>query len=1090
MDIQKLKALRAKEDYKGIIHFGDGIQPEKETEMEQVMIFAEAYEHERQYTMAARWMEAVCRIEPSEESYFILLNLYFGLKDEARLNVTLQAMEEQGYCGYAYQAARYEISKDQHMDSSEQLECIDAFLDEQQEDNYMIERTLLLLQMDEERQAVRTLKKLLRLYQSGKAAEFAQGLLEAAQEDKLEEYVKKHPWKSVSIFSYRNKAMEPAEDSIHATGILHETELSVSKNSTSKSTTLDSQPEKKEKVSLASLFGKSKKTPEVEEFPMYIEEGMKDIVGLTEVKKELNSFYRYMQFQKARKKHSIYNRYEGEKNFLIYGKSGMGKTTAAEVISTILKEFGAVGNGNVVTVRYENLVGNSADETFQKVNEAFKNAMDGILILDEMQEFYNDNPGSAGMDCISKVESAMEAAQDQVMIIATGEKETCEKLFHEKKRLASHFTYHVELQGYDKKEMLELLKKTASQYSYAIDEAADGKLLEIFQQRLRQKDYDYANDVQRLFAYAERNMAKRVIKLHRAKEEDYMLMKLEDFGEETEETESVEELLNQLDQMTGLAQVKDKVRSMINSVMLAERAKNRGVNRKTDLGTLHLVFRGNAGTGKTTVARIIGKIYKNLGVLQKGDVFVEVTRKDLVSPYVGETARCVEAKVKEAMGGILFIDEAYSLCRDDNDTYGKEAIDSLLTFLENDRGSLMVILAGYSSDMDEFLSKNQGLSSRLANSITFEDYTIDEMCQIFYAMLKDKGLFLETGAEKAVHELLEGESRKSDFGNARGVRNMIEKVMANQSNRLAELELGGQEFSKNEYYMIREEDILADKQGSQESGTSVEALLQQLNQLTGLASVKQKVQKMVDTAIVNQKLKEMNLPGQKFGTLHLVFKGNAGTGKTTVARLIGKIYKELGILSRGDVFVECGRSDLVAGYLGQTAIQVKKKVKEAMGGILFIDEAYSLIQGENDSYGHEAVDALVADIENYRDNLMVIVAGYSDDMDKFLAENQGLSSRLSTELIFEDYTVEEMMTIFKGMLKSQSAVLADGLDDALSQLLMRKSQASDFGNARGVRNVLEKVVENRNSRIAAMIREGKNLTKQDYLMICEEDLAI
>ena len=181
---------------------------------------------------------------------------------------------------------------------------------------------------------------------------------------------------------------------------------------------------------------------------------------------------------------------------------------------------------------------------------------------------------------------------------------------------------------------------------------------------------------------------------------------------------------------------------MVKAIQLRKRAEAEGKELPTGMGTMHMLFLGAAGTGKTTVARLVGEIYRELGVLTRGHM-VEVLRKDLVSEFVGKTAQVVGDKVSEAMGGILFIDEAYSLCRGDDDTFGKEAVDALVPLLENHRKDFVTILAGYTEDMNRFLDNNQGLKSRFPNVITFENYTIEELMSIFTGIVTSDGYSIE-----------------------------------------------------------------------------------------------------------------------------------------------------------------------------------------------------------------------------------------------------------------------------------------------------------------------------------------------------------
>lgn len=271
----------------------------------------------------------------------------------------------------------------------------------------------------------------------------------------------------------------------------------------------------------------------------------------------------------------------------------------------------------------------------------------------------------------------------------------------------------------------------------------------------------------------------------------------------------------------------------------------------------------------------------------------------------------------------------------------------------------------------------------------------------------------------------------------------------------------------------------------------VEEYTAELNSMQGLVSVKRKVSEIINSIkVAEYKREKFGDESASLGTMHLIFTGNAGTGKTTVARILGKIYAELGVLEKGDIFVECGRADLVGKYQGHTASNVKEKVQEALDGILFIDEAYSLVHGSGDDFGREAVDTLVAEIENHRDNLMVIIAGYKDKMDEFLKSNQGLSSRFATGIMFEDYSVAEMVAIINNMAANQKMAMRfdESMQKYLVKLLNIESRQDDFGNARGVRNVFEKLVRKKENNIADAISKGAEPTKEECYTIRLEDI--
>lgn len=248
----------------------------------------------------------------------------------------------------------------------------------------------------------------------------------------------------------------------------------------------------------------------------------------------------------------------------------------------------------------------------------------------------------------------------------------------------------------------------------------------------------------------------------------------------------------------------------------------------------------------------------------------------------------------------------------------------------------------------------------------------------------------------------------------------------------------------------------------------IEDLKEELDGYIGLARIKREVNNLINLVTVYKLRKENELPSPEL-SLHMVFSGNPGTGKTMIARLMARIYKALGILSGGQL-VEVDRSGLVAGYVGQTAIKTREAVDKARGGVLFIDEAYALTQnrGEND-FGQEAVDTLLKAMEDYRDDLVVVAAGYENLMERFIHSNPGLESRFNRFLHFDDYSPEEMLAIFRMQCEKGCYRLGPEAEEAAARYI--KEQNTDpvsFGNARGVRNLFERVLIEQSNRLAAL----------------------
>ena len=261
------------------------------------------------------------------------------------------------------------------------------------------------------------------------------------------------------------------------------------------------------------------------------------------------------------------------------------------------------------------------------------------------------------------------------------------------------------------------------------------------------------------------------------------------------------------------------------------------------------------------------------------------------------------------------------------------------------------------------------------------------------------------------------------------------------------------------------------------------SLQKELSEYIGLNAVKQEVESLINLVTVQKLRKQNDLPTEDL-SLHMVFSGNPGTGKTMIARLMSRIYLSLGILSKGHL-VEVDRSGLVAGYVGQTAIKTSEVIQKAMGGVLFIDEAYALTSRGSSDYGQEAVDTLLKAMEDHREDLIVIVAGYTELMEEFVHSNPGLESRFNRFLHFPDYTVQEMMDIFDMRCQKSGYFLEEEAKGLLRELLtLSKIDVKGFGNARGVRNLFEKTVSMQANRLAQL----ETVTREELMRLSLADL--
>ena len=532
----------------------------------------------------------------------------------------------------------------------------------------------------------------------------------------------------------------------------------------------------------------------------------------------------------------------------------------------------------------------------------------------------------------------------------------------------------------------------------------------------------------------------------------------------TNAVESVEEVLAELDSLVGLEEVKSEVRKIVNLAKVNEARRAQGL--KVPPMTYHMVFTGNPGTGKTTVARIVARAFRALGIAKTGQL-VETDRSGLVGRYEGETAVKTNAKIDEAIGGILFVDEAYQLVSGENDDYGKEAIATLLKRMEDDRDRLIVIAAGYTDEMRDFLDANSGLRSRFPRMIEFADYTAPELAAIFRSMAKKNEFALapdlDAGLDAAIAKLTA--KRDRTFGNARFVRQLFEDATARQATRLAE----SGELDAEALKTLALADLSAGERKEDIRAPKIEDVLAELDSLVGLQPVKDEVRRLVATVRANKLRAEKGLENNVTMSYNFVFTGNPGTGKTTVARILGKAFRALGVLERAN-FVETDRSGLVAKYEGQTAAKTNKLIDSAAGGILFIDEAYQLNQGENDQYGAEAVATLLKRMEDARGSMVVIIAGYKEEMKRFMAINSGLESRFNRTVEFPDYSAKELAEVYRSMAKKAKYRLSDDTERWLLPYISMLTEKRDknFGNARWARNLFEKSVERQSLRVTEL----------------------
>ncbi|MGI5520038.1 right-handed parallel beta-helix repeat-containing protein [Micromonospora sp. CA-259024] len=542
-------------------------------------------------------------------------------------------------------------------------------------------------------------------------------------------------------------------------------------------------------------------------------------------------------------------------------------------------------------------------------------------------------------------------------------------------------------------------------------------------------------------------------------------------------------LLAELDALVGLAGVKHEVATLVGLHRVSQRRAAAGLPAPPM--SRHMVFAGAPGTGKTTVARLYGRILAALGVLNTGQM-VEVARADLVAEHIGGTAVKTTEKFNEARGGVLFLDEAYTLSPVDGGggghDFGREAIDTLVKLMEDHRDEIVVIVAGYSVQMRQFLDSNPGLASRFSKSVEFESYSSEELVTIVERMCSTHHYSLEYDTRLALTRLFDGMARDANFGNARVARKVFEEMIGRQAFRLSQaVSSDGVELAQ-----LLPQDLGASAAGGGQAGEAqadeVDKLLGRLHAMIGLSGVKREVSDLIDLLATIRARVSAGLPAPAISR-HVVFSGPPGTGKTTVARLYGELLTALGVLAGGQL-VEVARADLVGEYIGQTAQRTREAFERARGGVLFIDEAYTLAPPDaRQDFGREAIDTLVKLMEDHRDEVVVIAAGYEEEIEAFLAANAGLASRFSRRIHFVHYSADELVAIFQGLASASGYECPGTTLIALREHFERVPRGRTFGNGRYARQLLEDSITRQAGRLRTL---GKPTVEQMRTLLIED----
>ena len=799
-----------------------------------------------------------------------------------------------------------------------------------------------------------------------------------------------------------------------------------------------------------------------------IKNELEKVIGLAEVKNYVLNLETNFKVQKIREKKGLKTT-DISMHMIFTGNPGTGKTTIARIVAKYLKAIGILSSGHLCEVTRADLVGQYVGHTAIKTTELINDAIGGVLFIDEAYSLCRNKDDTFGLEAIDALVKGMEDNRDNLVVILAGYKKEMNEFLKLNSGLKSRFPNIVHFKDYTVEEMYEIAKITANSKGYHIDEECKERLIHEFERHQIKGKNDTGNGrlVRNLIEAAVLNQAQRIIQNPNNNLETLILS---DFGFEEIKEFNLEESLSEV---IGLKSVKDIIKTQYALLQANKMRKN--ANYVVDTSqSLNMIFAGNPGTGKTTIARIVAKLFHSMGILKSGQL-IEVDRSNLIAEYVGQTAKKTEEVFKSALGGVLFIDEAYAIINN-GDSFGQECIDTLVKLIEDYHGELVVILAGYTKEMKKFMKTNSGLESRFPLFVEFPDYSADELHDISIKMIEAKGFKLENDSMEILKNEIIDKKRQGgeNFGNGRMVRNLVEDIIRRQSLRIA-----ASNVPLTDLAVISPVDIKP-LFSTNKNNFNLET---ELSKIIGLESVKKYIRSLNARLKLQMERKKAGLKADNIQTMHMIFTGNPGTGKTMMARIIVKLLYNMNIIS-SDKLIETERSELVAGYVGQTAIKTKEVIETALGGVLFIDEAYSLAQGGENDFGQEAINTLVKMMDDNRDRLIVILAGYDDDMKYFLDKNIGLHSRFPNIINFPDYTTDELMQIAHSFYSEQGYILNESGKLVLKKNIDTAKNNKYFGNGRYIRNIFERSLNNQALRLNNEIE----YSKETLMTITDEDI--
>ncbi|KAI2624345.1 P-loop containing nucleoside triphosphate hydrolase protein [Hypoxylon sp. NC1633] len=749
----------------------------------------------------------------------------------------------------------------------------------------------------------------------------------------------------------------------------------------------------------------------------------------------------------------------------LLGNPGTGKTTVARLYGKFLSSVGAIPGDHFEETTGSRLASDGIQGCKALIDQIL-NKGGGVFFLDEAYQIVSGS-SLGGAQVLDFLLAEIENLTGKVVFVFAGYRKQMESFFAHNPGIPSRIPIQLDFQDYEDNELLKILnyqleKKFNSRMKIA--NGSEGLYMRVVARRIGRgrgrEGFGNAREVQNVLSTL---LGRQADRLHQARQQgdvpdDLLLQKIDLVGPEPSQELSKNKDWLKLQAMVGLKSVKQSVTVLVNRL---QTNYDREMKEQPLIEcSLNKVFVGNPGTGKTTVAKLYGKILKALGLLSNGEVIIK-NPADFVGAVLGQSEKNTKAILESTKGKVLIIDEAYMLASGTSDAggasdpYKTAVVDTIVAEVQStaleDR---CVLLLGYREQMEDMFQKvNPGLTRRfpISSGFNFEDYDDDELRKILNLKLKQQGFRATESAKNVVLEVLQRARNRPNFGNAGEVDIVLDQAKERQQKRLSE------HPGTRNLDLLLPEDIDPEFDRGEHAATNIHMLFRDV---VGCEDI---VEQLEGYQQVAQNMRSMDMDPRSQIPFGFVFRGPPGTGKTTTARKMGKIYYDMGFLAAATV-VECSATDLIGQFVGHTGPKVQKKFDEALGRVLFIDEAYRLAEGH---FAKEAMDEIVDCLtkERYQNKLVVILAGYDNDINKLMNQNPGLTSRFPETVSFRNLPPRHcrdllLQCLQKKRLDIKGLEASPTLDSKLLTLFGTLAQTPSWGNARDVQTLAKSIFSN------------------------------